>query len=600
MFIDAKLAGIWKENFIRFLVLALLTIVTTIIIVRWSITGPIANLAFWLNNLRAGRLNELPIALSRGDILAPLVKEVNYLAKTLSQTRAKTKETQSSTAMELLWTSERLKEHIRSELGEHTLFVVSNREPYMHIRRGSQIECLVPAGGLVTALDPVLRACQGMWIAHGSSDADWETCDKNGKIRVPPDHPLYTLRRVSITKEEEEGYYYGFSNEGMWPLCHITHTRPIFRLEDWKSYQKVNQKFADVLLEEIKNEKTPLVIIQDYHFALLPFLIKSARPDACVAIFWHIPWPNPEAFGICPWKEELLMGLLGADLIGFQIQFHCNNFLDTVDRFLESKIAWDQLTVERHKHITSVKPFPISVDFPDIPPVDAASVALKRAEIFNELGIKSEIIGIGVDRIDYTKGIIERFRAIERFMEKYPEFLGRVTFVELGAPSRTHLKRYHELVAEIEETAERINWRYQTTEWKPLVLLTRHHNREDIYRYYKSAHFCMVTSLHDGMNLVAKEFVACRGDNDGVLILSQFAGAARELQDALIVNPYDIEGMADAIYRAISMTYEERAARMTRLRTQVRERNIYRWAANLVTALARLPVNEQHVIQTIL
>ena len=271
-----------------------------------------------------------------------------------------------------------------------------------------------------------------------------------------------------------------------------------------------------------------------------------------------------------------------------------------MDRFLESKIAWDQLTVERHKHITSVKPFPISVDFPDIPPVDAASVALKRAEIFNELGIKSEIIGIGVDRIDYTKGIIERFRAIERFMEKYPEFLGRVTFVELGAPSRTHLKRYHELVAEIEETAERINWRYQTTEWKPLVLLTRHHNREDIYRYYKSAHFCMVTSLHDGMNLVAKEFVACRGDNDGVLILSQFAGAARELQDALIVNPYDIEGMADAIYRAISMTYEERAARMTRLRTQVRERNIYRWAANLVTALARLPVNEQHVIQTIL
>jgi trehalose 6-phosphate synthase len=363
----------------------------------------------------------------------------------------------------------------------------------MHVRQGSTVECIVPAGGLVTALDPILRACGGVWIASGSGDADRETSDEKGRLRVPPEEPTYTLKRIFISKEEEEGYYYGFSNEGIWPLCHITHTRPIFRLQDWISYQKVNETFAGVLLDEIAHEQEPLILVQDYHFALLPLLVKSKRPDARVAIFWHIPWPNPEVFGICPWKQEILLGLLGADLIGFHIQFHCNNFLETVDRFLESKINWDQFSVERRGMVTTVKPFPISVAFP------------------------------GLMHNGERPGPVQK----ERFLEKYPDYVGQFTFVELGAPSRTHIKRYHDLMAELEETIDRINWRFQMREWKPLVFLKAHHNHQTINQFYKAAQICMVTSLHDGMNLVAKEYVAARDDEDGALILSQFTGAAR-------------------------------------------------------------------------
>ena len=351
-----------------------------------------------------------------------------------------------------------------------------------------------------------------------------------------------------LTKEEEEGYYYGFSNEGIWPLCHNTHTRPIFRLEDWIHYQMVNEKFAKSLLDEIENEENPLILIQDYHFALLPFLIKSKRPDARVAIFWHIPWPNPEAFGICPWKREILLGLLAADLMSFQIQYHCNNFLDTIDRFIESKINWEQFSVERNEHITLVKPFPISVAFPVIlgheESVETQDVL--RSMIMKELGLSIQYLGVGVDRIDYTKGIIERFKGVERFFEKHPEYIEKFSFVQRDVLSRTHIKRYLDLLAEVEETASKIKWRFQTKKWKPIIYLEAHHSHEKINRFYKAADICMVTSLHDGMNLVAKEFVASRNDEDGVLILSQFTGASREFHDAFIVNPYDIEEVADS------------------------------------------------------
>jgi trehalose 6-phosphate synthase len=463
----------------------------------------------------------------------------------------------------------------------------------MHVKQGRQIECIIPAGGLVTALDPVLRICGGVWVAHGSGDADMESSDAHGKLRVPPDEPAYTLKRVWLTKEEEEGYYYGFANEGIWPLCHITHTRPVFRLEDWIYYQKVNEKFSETLVREISGEKSPLVLVQDYHFSLLPLLIKSKRPDARLAIFWHIPWPNPEAFGICPWKKEILMGLLGADLVGFHTQFHCNNFLETVDRFLESKINWDEFSVERRGHTTLVKPFPISVAFPGFSQSEGQNMQAQKPqkeEILKEIGVQAKYLGVGVDRIDYTKGIIERFKAIERFLEKYPDFVGQLAFVELGSPSRTHIKRYHDLIAEVEETADKINWRFQTKVWKPIVFLKAHYNHETINRFYRAADICMVTSLHDGMNLVAKEFVVSRDDEEGVLILSQFTGASRELHDALIVNPYDVEEMADAIQLALLMKPDERAERMRRLRQVIKERNIYRWAANLITELTRLRI----------
>ncbi len=594
-YIDARLEGIWRRNFVRLLAQALLIIVTTVVVVRWSITGPIAQVARWMRGLRTGKSSQ-PVVLPRGDILGPLAVEVTLLAKSLAVARASAEE-EARLRVEAgsLWTAERLKEHVRQELGGKNLFLVSNREPYMHVRQNNAIECIVPAGGLVTALDPILRACGGVWVAHGSGDADREMADAKGRLTVPPDEPRYTLRRISITKEEEEGYYYGFSNEGIWPLCHITHTRPLFRLNDWVSYQKVNEKFAEAILEEIKDETEPLVLVQDYHFALLPLLIKSKRPDARVAIFWHIPWPNPEVFGICPWKQEILFGLLGADLVGFHIQFHCNNFLETVDRFLESKINWDQFTVERQGGVTAVKPFPISVAFPALKSGAESEVTPEaaRAMVMNRIGGSLKYLGVGVDRIDYTKGIIERFKAVERFLEKYPEYIGEFTFVELGAPSRTHIKRYHDLMAEVEETVEKINWRFRQKEWKPIIFLKAHHGHKTINPFYRVAHLCMVTSLHDGMNLVAKEFVAARDDEDGVLVLSQFTGASRELQDAIIVNPYDVEEMAEAIHTALTMPHRERGERMRRMREVLKDRNVYRWAGNIVSTLSRLRLPKQ-------
>ena len=363
------------------------------------------------------------------------------------------------------------------------LFVVSNREPYMHQRNGKEIEVTVPPSGLVTALEPVLRACDGTWIAHGSGDADTETVAKYDRLRVPPDDPRYTLRRVWLSKEEEEGYYYGFANEGLWPLCHIAHTRPIFRADDWQHYQEVNGKFAAAVLQEFENTPNPVVLVQDYHLALLPRLIKQQRPDARVAIFWHIPWPNPEAFSICPWQRQLVDGLLGADLIGFHVQAHCNNFLETVDRVLESRVDWEHFSVMRQEHRSVVRPFPISVDMPSsesVVPNDETSYMERGALLRSVGGDEARFLGVGVDRVDYTKGILERFLAVERFLEKYPAYQRKFTFVQIGAPSRTHIKRYHDLVAEVEAEAERINWRFQSGKWKPMVLLTRHHSHDEI------------------------------------------------------------------------------------------------------------------------
>ena len=595
-YIDIRLEGIWQTNFIRLLIQIFLIIVTTVLVVRWSITGPIAQIAAWMQGLRMGKVAQ-PLSLPRGDILGPLASEVSLLAKNLSLARASAQEeARLRIEAESLWTSERLKEHVKIELNGKNLFVVSNREPYMHVNNGNTIQCIVPAGGLITALDPILRACGGIWIANGSGNADRETVDTRNRLPVPPEEPAYTLRRVFLSKEEEEGYYYGFSNEGIWPLCHITHTRPAFGLQDWIQYQKVNEKFAETLLEEIRYEEAPLVLIQDYHFALLPLLIKSKRPDVRVAIFWHIPWPNPEVFGICPWKQELLLGLLGADIIGFHIQFHCNNFLETIDRFMESKINWDQFSVERHGQLTMVRPFPISIAHPFETELDEKqphSVIADKESLLKKAGISARYMAMGVDRIDYTKGIVERLQAVKRFLEKYPEYVGQFTFIELGAPSRTHIKRYHDLIAELDETVDRINWSFQTKNWKPIVFLKAHHTHETIGEYYRAANVCMITSLHDGMNLVAKEFIATRTDEDGVLILSQFAGASRELPDALIVNPYDIEEMAEAMHKALTMEKSERRERMQELRKVVKERNVYRWAANIITTLSHLRMPKQ-------
>ena len=334
----------------------------------------------------------------------------------------------------------------------------------------------------------------------------------------------------------------------------------------------------------------PTLLVQDYHFALLPRLVKKERPDARVAIFWHIPWPNPEAFGICPWQRELLDGLLGADLVGFHILSHCQNFLGTVDRTLESRIEEERLAVNRQDHLTEVRPFPISVALEEPAAATAlvSSPYIERAALLRELGVTAKFMGVGVDRVDYTKGIVERFHGVERFLERWPNYRGQFTLVQIGAPSRTHIKRYHDLLAEVEAEADRINWRFQTSEWRPIVFLNRHHSHEEIDPYYRAADLCMVTSLHDGMNLVAKEFVAARDDLQGALILSRFTGASHELRDALLVNPYDVEQLAESLRYALEMDSQERSERMQRMRRVVREHNIYRWAGNLITELLEI------------
>ena len=599
VYVQSQVAHIWRIAFVRVLVQVFLITLVTLLVVRWSIVGPIARMAEWMKQLRAGEASGPTFALPKEDLFAPITKEVSTFARHLSDAKAAAgEEARLRQSADALWTPERLKEHVKARLHGRPLFVVSNREPYMHIRKGRKVECIVPAGGLVTALEPVLRASGGTWIAHGAGDADFEVVDGQNRLRVPPDDPHYNLRRVPLTKEEENGHYYGFSNEGMWPLCHIAHTRPVFRAEDWAQYQAVNHKFAGAVAEELNAVEEPCVLIQDYHFALLPRMIKELRPDARIAVFWHIPWPNPEAFGICPWQRELLYGILGADLVGFHTQFHCNNFLDTVDRTLESRIDWERFAVKKGGHTTLVKPFPISVAFPEAfrdAPSEPGAPAEERATLLKEIGIKTEFLGVGVERMDYTKGVLERFHGIERFLEKYPRYQGAFTFVQLGAPSRTHIKRYHDFLAEVEQEAERINWRFKTKDYKPILFLKKHHSHEEIMPYYRLADVCMVTSLHDGMNLVAKEFVAARADEGGALILSRFTGAARELRDALIVNPYDAEQLADSIRLALEMEPEEKSARMRRMRETLREHNIYRWAGNLIEELTRIRIAPETV-----
>lgn len=581
--VEAK-RRIWRHNALRFLVLVLVLSVIALSFVRMSVRRPLASMARWAKALRRGA-PESPLELSDPDLFGPVAREVSVLAKSLHQARAAAEEEAAlRLAGETLWTEERLKQFVRLRLGGSPLFVVSNREPLSHVWKDGRIHAEHPASGLVAAMEPVMRACGGVWVAQASGDADRETADEAGRLGLPADDPRYALRRVWLSKEEEAGYYSGFANEGLWPLCHLVHTRPQFRPEDWAHYAAVNEKFAAAIFEEIAEVDAPLVLIQDYHFALLPALIKRERPDARVAIFWHIPWPNAEAFGICPWQHELLLGMLGADLVGFHTQYYCNNFLETVERTIEARVEWEEFAVTRGQRMTHVKPFPISV----APNFVANPPNISRADVLRGLGISCEYLGVGVERLDYTKGLPERMRALGRFLERSPEYHERLVFVQLAAPSRSSIARYREIDSEVDAVVRDINARFATRRWQPILYLKRHHDHREIWPLYRHADFCMVTSLHDGMNLVAKEFVSVREDG-GALILSQFTGASSELRDALLVNPYDLDGVADAIRRAVEMPGEEQRARMGRMRQTVREHNIYRWAGLLLGELSRIP-----------
>jgi trehalose 6-phosphate synthase len=512
----------------------------------------------------------------------PIARDLQRLIQELES------ENRSRDESQITWTPESLRTVLRGELRGEDVIVVSNREPYIHQRRGDTIETRHPASGLVTALEPIMRACSGTWIAHGSGSADRDTVDNHDRIAIPPEKPAYQLRRVWLTAEEERGYYYGFANEGLWPLCHIAHVRPIFRSSDWAQYVAVNKKFADAVVAEART-RNPIVLVQDYHFALLPRMIRARLPEATIISFWHIPWPNPESFAICPWREEIIAGLLGSSILGFHTQFHCNNFVDTVDRLMEARVDRESFTVSLGGKLTAVRRYPISIAWPPAPDMLAKPVSQCRAEARADNALPDGLlIGVGIDRLDYTKGIMERFRAVERLLELRPEWIGRFSFIQLGAPTRVGIDEYQNHEAQVCALAARINKRFGGDGPPPIILKVAHQEPREVYEYYRAADFCFVSSLHDGMNLVAKEFVASREDERGVLILSQFTGAARELPEALIVNPYDADQSAAALHMALTMPEAEQRDRMRLMRSLVSEFNVYRWGGRMLLDAATM------------
>lgn len=577
-FIERRSSDTKKYIFYLFAGLAAVISLITVIIAQLSLRGLVSGMRALLKG--EGLLKPLSQIKSRE--LLPLAKDLRALVRDLEQDRRVKDESQ------LTWAPKTLKTILHEDLAGDEVLIVSNREPYIHVRKGEQIEVQVPASGLVTALEPIMRACSGTWIAHGSGSADREVVDEKDHVRVPPEHPSYQIRRVWLTKEQEAGFYYGFANEGLWPLCHIAHTRPTFRTSDWKQYVEVNEKFAKAVIEESKTED-PVILVQDYHFALLPKLIREKLPNATIITFWHIPWPNPEAFGICPWREEILAGLMGSSIVGFYTKFHCNNFIDTIDRFMEARIDRETSTISYGGKLTAIRNYPISIEWPPRWLKKQKSVPECRHEIrtLNTME-RGRIIGIGVDRLDYTKGIIERFMAVERLLELHPEWIGKFSFIQIAAPSRSSIEQYQHFDAQVRALAATINQRFGREGYEPICLKIEHHEPDQVFAYYRAADVCMVTSLHDGMNLVAKEFVAARDDERGVLILSQFTGAARELPEALIVNPYNIDQCATALQIALSMPSNEQRDRMRSMRGLIQEFNVFRWDGRMLMDAARI------------
>ena len=521
--------------------------------------------------------------------LKPLVEDLKGRLRDLED------EYRRSQGPESAWTAARLRSLLHTHLRGDQVIVVSNREPYIHDRTADGgVIVRRPASGLVTAVEPVMRACSGTWIAHGSGSADREVVDAQDRVAVPPGKQDYWLRRLWLSAEEEQGYYYGFANEGLWPLCHVAHVRPVFRESDWECYRAVNQRFADAVVAEAR-VSDPVVLIQDYHFALLPQMIRERLPNATILMFWHIPWPNPESFGICPWRREILHGLLGSTILGFHTRFHCKNFIETVDRFLEARIEHEHSIISVGDKETFVESYPISIEWPD--PQDVAAwptVAECRQRVIARLGLPADAcLAVGVDRFDYTKGIIERFNAVERLLEKHPSWIGRFVFVQVASPTRSKLEEYHGFQERVHRLVERINQRYGRDGYRPVHLLAEHHEHDALLEMYRAADMCMVTSLHDGMNLVCKEFVAARDDEQGVLILSRFAGAAREMSEALIINPYHVEETADALHQAAEMSAAEQRERMASLRVGVAEFNVFRWAGRMLSDAGRWRMRER-------
>lgn len=577
-FIQARGKNAEFYIFVFFLSIASVTAITTLIVSRWSQRT-------WMTTIRTivGGVREsgLKFRTQHRDF-SPFLSDLHSLVRKYESSE------RSNEDLDRYWDATKIREILNRELSGDEVIVVSNRQPYAHNYSNGKIEVSSPASGLVTAVEPILRACSGVWIAHGNGSADKDVVDSFGRIKVPPDSGEYEIHRIWLTEEEVNRYYSGFSNEGLWPLCHNAHIRPIFRREDWLQYSSVNRKFCDAVVSDSTTAE-PVVLVQDFHLSLLPGFIRKDLPGATVITFWHIPWPNPETFGICPWHKEILSGLLGSSILGFHTQFCVNNFLDCVDRFLESRIDRETNTVSYKEHMSEIRAYPISIEWQSSKMLQAPPVLECEEYVRKKEKIPKNVrIAIGVDRLDYTKGIIERFRAVEMLLESNPRYRGNFTLIQIAAPTRSGVTAYRNFADEVVEVSEEINRAYGSESYQPIILKIEHHTQAEIFKYYRAADVCLVTSLSDGMNLVAKEFVSSRDDEGGVLILSMFTGASKELFEALIVNPYDIEQTASALLRALEMPRPEQRARIHAMRSILMDYNVYKWAGRMLLDAARI------------
>jgi trehalose 6-phosphate synthase len=573
-FVEKRGAKVTRTFLATFIAIIFVALIASLVLAVITVRRWVGGVRRALVTARSGQPAQL--------LSGPFEHEVRQLLRQIDAKRSCIEEDRTQ------WDAGALRRLMSNELSGMDVIVVSNREPYIHNRGAQGIEIQLPASGLVAALEPVMRACGGAWIAHGSGSADADVVDGNDRIAVPPDDPSYTLRRIWLTDEEQDRYYYGFANEGLWPLCHIAFVRPIFRKTDWEAYRKINERFADAVVREAKTAD-PVVLVQDYHFALLPKMLRERLPGATIIAFWHIPWPNAETFGICPWKKEIVEGILGSSIVGFHTQFHCNNFLETVDRYVESRIDREHASVTVGDHEAFIKPYPISIAWPPTGLSEQKPAPECRAAVFARLGLAPNArLAVGIERFDYTKGIIDRMRAVDSLLTQHPEWRGRFVFYQAAAPTRSKLATYAAVQREAMEAADEINYRHGGDSYQPIRLVARHHEPSEVQELFRAADLCVVSSLHDGMNLVAKEFVAARDDEEGVLILSSFAGASRELAEAIIVNPYDAEGMGEAMHRGLSMPVVEQRERMHLMRELVRARNVYRWAGQMLLDAGRL------------
>lgn len=462
------------------------------------------------------------------------------------------------------------------------LVVVSNREPYIHKKTAGTIIVEKPAGGLTSALDNVLKTMKGTWIAWGSGSADRAASDSRGCVQVPPSDPSYVLKRVWLNQNESDNYYAGYSNRVLWPLSHVTLDRVYYTRRFWDSYQRVNRKFADAVLAEMQEES--MVWIHDFHLCLVPQFIKEAVPAATIGHFWHIPWPGWGTFRILPQAKEIIGGLLANDLLGFQIPLFVKNFMSCAQEALGATIDHDHASVLFNGHTTHLRAFPISVDFKGFHAMALAKKEYSVRHLKRQLGISEGFIGIGVDRLEYTKALLKRLQAIDLFFEKYRSFTGQFTFVQIAVPTRLS-EPYISYKKSVEEMIARINMKYAEGSWKPIVYITTKVEHHDLALYYRIADVAIISSVYDGMNLVAKEYIASQVDEKGVIILSEFAGASEELSGALPLNPYDIETFAETIKRALLMPAEEKRSRMRALREHVRLNDIGKWTNDFIQAL---------------